>query len=118
MRRNIEFFEKTNGSCPVEDFLDGLKIKTRQKALAVFELVESLPSVPKKFFKKLVGTSGIWEIRIEHNSNIYRVLCFFQKNNLVVLTHGFQKKSQKTPGKEIELAEKYKTEYLARRKSS
>ena len=84
MRRNIEFFEKTNGECPTEDFLNGLNTKTRQKVLAVFELMESLPLVPKKFFKKLVGTADIWEIRIEYGSNIYRVLCFLRNNNLVI----------------------------------
>ena len=112
--RDIEFFEKSNQTCPVEEFLDSLQLKTKQKVLGVFELIETLPVIPKKFFQKLTGTS-IWEIRIEYGSNIYRFLCFLYSHNIVVLTHGFQKKSQKTPSRELEMAKKYQREYLKRR---
>lgn len=54
------------------------------------------------------GTEGIFEVRVEFQSNIYRVFCFFDKGRLVILLNGFQKKSQKTPGNEIELAERLK----------
>jgi phage-related protein len=114
MYRSLEFFEKTNGTCPVEDFLKTLDVKTHQKAMAVFELIETLKLIPKKFFKKLVGTDDLWEIRIEFKSNIYRFLCVLHKGHLVVLTHGFQKKTDKTPTGEIKLAEQYKKEYLER----
>ncbi len=117
MGRSLEFFEKTNGTCPVEEFLKTLDVKTCQKTMAVFELIETLASIPKKFFKKLVGTDDLWEIRVEYKSNIYRYLCFLYKGNLVVLTHGFQKKTDKTPSGEIKLAEQYKTEYIERMNS-
>lgn len=63
---------------------------------------------PKKFRQKL---NGLYEIRIEVGSNIYRIFSFFDKGNLVVLGNGFQKKSQKTPKQEIEKALKIMEEY-------
>lgn len=71
----------------------------------------SLKVVPKKYFDHLTGTDGLFEIRIKLGSNIYRVFCFFDKGNLVVLLSGFQKKTQKTPKKEIKKAERLKQEY-------
>lgn len=68
--------------------------------------------VPAKYFKHITNSSGIFEIRIEVGSDIYRVFSFFDKGNLVILVNGFQKKSQKTPKKELELAEKLKKEYF------
>ncbi|MCX6164997.1 MAG: type II toxin-antitoxin system RelE/ParE family toxin, partial [Ignavibacteriae bacterium] len=58
------------------------------------------------------GTKGLYEIRVEVGNNIYRIFSFFDKGNLVVLGNAFQKKTQKTPKQEIELAEKLKTEYF------
>jgi len=66
--------------------------------------------------QKLVGTEDIWEVRIEFGGDIFRLLGFFDKGNLVVLTNGFTKKTQKTPSKEIALAEKRKKEYLSRKR--
>ena len=64
----------------------------------------------------MIGTDGLYEIRIEFESNIYRIFCCFDKGNLVVLFNGFQKNSQKTPKKEIELALKLKNEYFNSKK--
>ena len=58
------------------------------------------------------GTEGLYEIRIEFEGNIYRIFCCFDKGNLVLLFNGFQKKTQKTPKKEIDLAQKKKTNIL------
>lgn len=67
--------------------------------------------VPEKFLKHLEGTKGLFEIRVEVGSNIYRIFSFFDKGNLVVLGNAFQKKSQKTPKNEIEKALKIMEEY-------
>ena len=64
----------------------------------------------------MMGSDGLYEIRIEFESNIYRIFCCFDKGDLVVLFNGFQKKSQKTPKNEIELALKLKTEYFNQKK--
>ena len=66
----------------------------------------------------MTGTDGLYEVRIEVESNIYRIFCCFDKGNLVVLFNGFQKKSQKTPKKEIDLALKVKYEYFNLKKKS
>ncbi len=90
--------------------------KQAKKVAWVLRLVRDLNFVPKEYLKKLVNTNDIWEIRVQSGSNIFRILCFFDKGNLIVLTNGFAKKTQKTPVKEIELAEKRKQEYLIRNK--
>ncbi|GMR25390.1 MAG: hypothetical protein BMS9Abin39_0685 [Ignavibacteria bacterium] len=82
----------------------------------VLEIIEESHIVPKQYFKKLVNTDDIWEVRIISSSNIFRLLGFFDGGNLVILTNGFVKKTQKTPKKEIKLAEKRKKDYLERKK--
>lgn len=67
--------------------------------------------VPEKYFKHLEGTKGLYEVRVEVGSNIYRIFSFFDQGNLVVLGNGFVKKTQKTPKNEIEKALKIMEEY-------
>ena len=90
--------------------------KQAREVAWVLRLVRDLNFVPKEYFKKLVNTNDIWEIRIQSGNNIFRLLCFFDKGNVIILTNGFAKKSQKIPIKEIDLAEKRKQEYLRRNK--
>ena len=68
--------------------------------------------VPTKFLKSIEGTNNLYEIRIEHNGNIYRIFCCFDEGNLVILFNAFQKKTQKTPKTEIERAKRIKDEYF------
>ena len=77
----------------------------------VIGLVRSLRMVPEKFFKHLEGTDGLFEIRIKMGSDIFRIFCFFDEGNLIILLSGFQKKSDKTPKNEIEKAERLKQKY-------
>ncbi len=86
-------------------------LKVQEKIEYVFKLIRSVDRVPEKFLKHLEGTEGIYEIRVESGSNIYRIFCCFDKGNIVVLFNAFQKKSQKTPRQEIELAQRLKKEY-------
>lgn len=95
-----------------QDFYLKQNEKVREKIGFVLKLIKSVDIVPEKFLKHLEGTNGLYEIRIELAGNIYRIFCCFDKGNLVVLFNGFQKKSQKTPIQEIDLAEKLKKEYL------
>lgn len=103
--REIVFYRMESGDCPVEEFLDYLSAKQAQKVAWVMELIEDLEVIPVKYFKKMAGTDDIWEIRVQSGSNIFRILGFVEKNNLVVLNHAFQKKTQKIPKKEIAIAE-------------
>jgi phage-related protein len=74
-------------------------------------LIRVTRQVPEKYFKHMEGTTGLYEVRVEVGNNIYRIFSFFDKGNLVVLSNGFQKKSQKTPKQEIEKALKIMEEY-------
>lgn len=86
--------------------------KVQEKIEYVFKILRTVDKVPKKFLDHMTGTDGLYEIRVEVSSNIFRIFCCFDKGNLVILFNGFQKKSQKTPKQEIELAEKLKKEYF------
>ena len=116
MGRTVIFYKTAEGKCPVEDFLESLPGKVAQKVTWVLKLLEDLNVVPSSYFKKLVGTEEIWECRIQLGSNAYRVFCFFLGNSVVILTHGFIKKSRKTPASEIAKAETYRRDFLRRRK--
>lgn len=98
------------------DFYNLLEEDVQEKIDWIFEMVKTADHIPKKFFDHLTGSDGIFEIRIEYKNNIYRVLCFFDKGNLVILINSFQKKTQKTPPKEIALAEKLKKQYFIDKK--
>ena len=94
------------------DFYKGLKPEVKRKFNWTFQLIETLERVPEKYFKHLTGTDGLYEIRVEVGSNIFRVFSFFDKGQLIILANGFQKKTQKTPKNEIELAERLKKQYF------
>lgn len=114
--REIIFYRTESGSCPVEEFLDSLSAKHAQKATWVMQLVEELEIIPIKYFKKMTGTDGLWEIRVQSGNNIFRLFGFLEGNNIIVLNHAFQKKTQKTPKKEIQVSETRKKDYLRRGK--
>ncbi len=95
-----------------KEFYIGQPEAVRRKINYSMSLVETQRIVPKKFFKLLDGTDGIYEIRTEYEKNIYRILCCMDKGAVVVLFQGFQKKTQKTPLQEIKKAEKLKKEYF------
>ncbi len=85
--------------------------EVKDKFIWTFQLIEELERVPTTFLKHLKGTEGLYEIRVKHGSNIFRVFCFFDKGKLVVTINGFQKKTQKTPKTEINRALKIRQEY-------
>ena len=95
-----------------QEFYINADDKVKEKIGYVFRLIKTVDKVPEKFLKHLEGKDGLYEIRIEAGSNIFRIFCCFDKGNLIVLFNAFQKKSQKTPTKEIELAERLKIEYF------
>ena len=90
--------------------------KQAQKVLWVLQIIEELETIPRQYFKKLVDSEGIWEVRIQFGSELFRLLGFFESGTLLILTNGFAKKTQKTPTQEIALAIRRKNEYLARSK--
>jgi phage-related protein len=116
VKRAVIFYKTADGKCPVKDFLNSLSGKVAQKITWVLRLLEDLEVIPSSYFKKLVGTEEIWECRVQFGSNAYRIFCFFLGNSVVVLTHGYVKKSQRTSKQEIERAEVYRRDFLKRRK--
>jgi len=112
--KRLDFYKSVTGSSPIEDFLDKLSDNQAKKILWVMKLVRELDPVPSQYFTKLVNTDEIWEVRVQSGGNIFRLLGFIEGDRLVILTNGFQKKTQKTPRREIELAESRKREYQSR----
>ncbi len=94
------------------DFYSKLTADAQKKTDWTIMLVRELDAVPQKYFKHLSGTNGLWEIRVAVSNGIFRIFCFFDKGNMVILLGGFQKKSQKTPRNEILKAERLKKEYF------
>ena len=93
------------------DFYEAQTDEVQRKIEWTLNLLKTIDRVPKKYFDHMTGTDGLFEVRVELGSNIYRIFAFFDKVNLVVLGNGFQKKTQKTPKTEIEKALKIKAEY-------
>jgi len=104
--RNITFYKNY-----FQDFFDKQNDKVKAKIVWTFELLEELQRVPETYLKHIENTFGLYEIRVQLGSDIFRIFCFFDQGQLVVLANGFQKKTQKTPKKEIEMAIKIKEEY-------
>ena len=98
------------------DFYRTLDDKVKAKIQYVFELIKQVDRIPEKFLSPISGSDGLFEIRIEYQSNIYRVFCCFDEGRIVVLFNGFQKKTQKTPKEEIERAMRLKKEYFELKK--
>lgn len=92
------FFEKQNE-------------KVKAKIVWTLQLIEELERVPEIFLKHIESTNGLYEIRVQYGSSIYRIFCFFDRSKLIVIINGFQKKTQKTPRVEIDLAIKIRREY-------
>ena len=99
-----------------QDFYNALDSKTRKKILQVLSWIQSMDIIPVSMMKSITRVKGLFEIRIEYSSNIYRIFCCFDSGELVILFNGFQKKTQKTPQEEIEKAKKLMKEYFDSKK--
>ncbi|MEQ9301084.1 MAG: type II toxin-antitoxin system RelE/ParE family toxin [Cyclobacteriaceae bacterium] len=96
-------------------FYQGQTKKVQNKIIWTLRILEEVERIPETYFKHLVSTDGLYEIRVQSGRDIFRVICFFDKDNLVIIGHGFQKKTQKTPVQELERAKKIRDEYYARK---
>ena len=94
-----------------EEFLDLQTSKVQEKILQILRIIEEIDVIPTNHLRHIEGTNGLFEIRVSFGRNIFRVFCFFDTGQLVVLLSGFQKKTQKTPRKEIEKAVRLMNEY-------
>lgn len=97
-----------------KDYFDEFFIKQREKVkdkiVWTLELLEELERVPETYLKYIDNANGIYEIRVQQGSDIFRIFCFFDQGQLIILVNGFQKKTQKTPKKEIKIKNEYESE--------
>lgn len=95
-----------------EDFFSKQSRKVQDKIIKVLDILENVERVPVTYLKYIEGTNGLFEVRVQLGSDIFRIFCCFDGNRLVVLFSGFQKKTQKTPPKEIDRAVRIMNEYF------
>jgi len=105
-RRNIYLFKDY-----FDNFYEDQSNKVKKKIVWTLKVIEEVDIIPTTYLKHLKDTTGLYEIRVQVGSNIFRIFCFFDLDNLIVIGHGFQKKTQKTPKQQIERAEQIKKEY-------
>ena len=96
------------------DFIQSLTEAEARKVFYVIDMLKTQERINSKFVKYL--RDEIYELRVEHNGNIFRVFFIFDEGNVVMLFNGFQKKTQKTPQREIDMAIRLKKEYYAGKK--
>jgi phage-related protein len=111
MAREIIFFKNY-----FIDFYISLDSSVQEKIEYVFKIIKTVDLVPQRFLKHIESTDGLYEIRVKTGSGIYRIFCCFDSGKIVVLFNGFQKKSQKTPKREINKALKIKEQYFKNKK--
>lgn len=99
-----------------EEFFVAQPPKIRDKIIKVLDIIEQLDRVPASYLKYIEGTNGLFEVRVQLGTNIFRIFCFFDGKRLVVLLSGFQKKTQKTPPGEIARAVRLMNEYYNEKK--
>ena len=105
------YYKALNGRQPALEYFNSLTDKEQAKVISIFMHVKDNEGrVGSEFFKKITK-SGIWEVRAQYSSNIFRFLCFKEKGDLVIVAHGFTKKSQRTPKNNIEAAERRMREH-------
>ena len=100
MKRQLVFYGQR-----IWSFLARLDDDTRDKLEWTLELIRTLDRIPIKYFKHLEGTDGLFEIRTEWMNQAVRIFCFFDEGTMIILVHGFIKKKQKTPEKELKIAQ-------------
>ncbi|SFM31036.1 type II toxin-antitoxin system RelE/ParE family toxin [Pelosinus propionicus] len=117
MKWEIELYTKANNENPVLDFIESLPAKHRAKVYREIDLLEEFGidlDYPHTCDLKGSKNKGLWELRIKFSSNISRIFYFLPEGNKFVLIHGFVKKSNETPEREIEIARRRKKDYVNR----
>ena len=112
----IEFYQEEDGTEPVKEFLMKLNISTRRKIFSYLDILEEKGLLPYPYSRKIEGTRKLRELRIEFASNIYRILYFLYTGKQIILLHGFTKKTQKMPLKELATAQRRLKDFLNRAK--
>ena len=118
MRYVIELYENDNGKAPILDYILDLTPKQQAKVYRIVNLLEKYGHELRfPFVEKIKGRNydGLWELRIQFGSDIFRIFYFVYTKNVAVFLHGFTKKQQKTPKKELDLAYNRMNDFLRRK---
>lgn len=107
----VEYYIRYDGSCPTQEFMESLDRKMRAKLLRLQLMLEQNGNSLTEPYSKYLE-DGIFELRAQQGNNIVRVLYFFVVGQKIIITNGFIKKTQKTPKRELQLAKKYRAEYI------
>ena len=110
----IELYYTKHGEIPVKTFLDSLDLKMRAKTVMVIQLLKEYGNALREPYSKHLE-NGLFELRIQQSSQITRIIYFFFRGDKAILTNGFIRKTQKTPGAEIRKAVLYRQDYLKRK---
>ena len=113
MQFHVEFYETEDGKIPTNEFLNSLDPKMNAKMVGLMEILEEKGNLLRDPYSSPLE-DGIFELRAVQGSNITRALYFFYIEGRIIITHGFVKKTQKTPRAQIELAKKYRADFLKR----
>ena len=113
MQFQVEFYETEDGRIPTQEFLDSPEPKMNAKMVGLMEILEEKGYLLREPYSAPLE-DGIFELRAVQGSNISRALFFFYIEGRIIITHGFIKKTQKTPRAQIELARKYRADFLKR----
>ena len=109
----IEFYQSPTGNPVVYDWFLQQEPKVKAGLAQIFDLLQEKGTLVGMPYIRPIANTKLYEVRIEQNKNIYRILYFAYTGRRFILLHGFQKKEQKTPQREIKLAEKRRKEFLA-----
>ena len=116
MNWTIKYYMTSDGKCPVKEFIDLLSAESKAKYVFIADLLEEYGlKVKEPYVKPITGSRKLFEIRIKDKSNIHRIFYFAYTGKRLILLHGFTKKTEKTPSREIVVAERRMEEYLLRK---
>ncbi len=116
MQWSIEYFVGENGKSPVKDFIGSLSPESKAKFIFIADLLTEYGlNVREPYVKPITGTRKLFELRIKDRQNIHRIFYFAFTGRRLVLLHGFTKKTDKTPTREIEIAEIRMKDFIARK---
>ena len=114
---DVEYYDKPDGTYPAEEFILSQDVKMKAKLFKLLELLELKGNELREPYSRILD-DGIFELRAIQGTNITRILYFFVVGRKIILTHGFVKKTQKTPPSEIETAKKYRSEFINRKEQN
>jgi phage-related protein len=116
MQWTLEYYTSETGTCPVKEFIDALSPQSKAKYIFIADLLTEYGlNVREPYVKPITGSRKLFEMRIKDKQNIHRIFYFAFTGRTLVLLHGFTKKTQKTPAREITVAEKRMKDYMSRK---